>query len=135
MSLILCIDDDSDDMLLFQRSLNRAGLGCSIQQVSTLQEAEDYLSGKDRFGDRAAYPLPNLILTDLAFREGNGVDFLQWFRARPELAHIPVRCVTGSNDPHKRAQARSFGAACVSKTVDFAEVVELVREVLVLNPV
>ena len=134
MGLILCIDDDSNDVLLLERGLLKAGMHCRVYHAWSLQEAEDYLSGERHFADRSSFPLPDVILTDLAFRSGTGIDFLKWFRSRPELARIPVLCVTGSDDPRKREEARRFGAPCVSKTANFAEVVDTVRDMLVSSP-
>ena len=134
MGLILCIDDDSNDVLLLQRSLIKGGIDCPLHHASSLQEAEDYLAGENQFADRLQFPLPDVILTDLAFRGGTGIDFLKWFASHPELARIPVLCVTGSEDPRKREEARRFGAPCVSKSANYIEVVNKIRELLICSP-
>ena len=134
MGLILCIDDDSNDVLLLERGLSKAGMPCRVYHTWSLHEAEDYLAGDRQFADRSRFPLPDIILTDLAFRGGTGIDFLRWFRSRPELETIPVLCVTGSEDPQKREEARRFGAPCISKTADFTDVIDKIRGMLACSP-
>jgi len=125
---ILYIDDDTNDVLLLERSLKREGISCQIYNARSLQEAKDYLAGEGKFVDRT---LPNVVLTDLAFRGGSGLDFLRWLQSHPELARIPVFCVTGSEDPEKREEARKFGAPCFTKTSSFSEVVDHLRSLMV----
>ena len=59
---ILFVDDDSNDMLLVQRALNKAGLSYPLIHKRDGEEAIDYLSGKPPYSDRARHPLPRLIL-------------------------------------------------------------------------
>lgn len=130
MSVILCIEDDPDDFFLMSRRLKGEGIECRLHNVRSLQEAEDYLCGENQFSDRARFPFPDLIVTDLAFRGGTGLEFLQWLRSKAELASITVICVTGSDDPNKLEQARLFGAPCVPKSASYSELATRVRQLL-----
>ena len=114
---ILHIEDDENDSLLFQRAVSRATVPCDVRHVATLKDARSYLLGS--VAREADYVVPNVIVTDLAFRGESGLDFLEWLRSEPRLASIPVICVTGSEDPGKLGQARSYGAKCVAKTTLF----------------
>ena len=131
---ILYVEDDADDVLLFEHSLKRAKIACEVQNVSSLVDAEAYLSGLGPYSDRERFPLPHLIITDLAFRGASGFDFISWLRSQAGLKSIPVICVTGSDDPRKLQQARGFGVSCVGKTSLFREAVEVVQHILAASP-
>lgn len=90
----------------------------------------DYLNGNEPYADRGKFPLPNIIVTDLAFRGESGLYFLNWFHSQDSFRHIPVICVTGSSDPRKLQQARNFGARCVEKCAMLEGVIEIMRELL-----
>ena len=127
---ILYVEDDADDVFLFERSLKKAKVPCEVQNVSSLVDAEAYLGGLGPYADRARFPLPHLIITDLAFRGASGFDFISWLRSQSALKCIPVICVTGSDDPRKLQQARGFGVSCVGKTSLFREAVDVVQQIL-----
>src|SRR5262245_52955111 len=105
---ILFIEDDPDDIFLFQHAFDRAPVPCDIQIVSNVSDAQAYLSGAGVYADREQFPVPKLIITDLGFRGSSGLDFLQWLRYESGLGSIPVFCVSGTDHPAKLEQARSF---------------------------
>ena len=128
--VILLIEDDPDDVFLFKRAVAHSAARCDVQDVSTLQDAEDYLCGSGLYTDRDRYPLPDVIITDLAFRGGSGLEFLSWLQQHPEFGNIPVLCVSGTEDPGKLEQARRFGVKCLPKTGLFDSAVDVVQELL-----
>lgn len=127
---ILYIEDDPDDVLLFRRAFARSRIPCDIRNVGSVEEAEAYLTGEKPYANRENFPVPTLMITDLAFRGGSGFDFLNWLRYHPEFAAIPVLCVSGTDDPRKLEQARNFGARCVAKTAMYREVMQVIEEAL-----
>ena len=56
---ILLAEDDPNDVFFLQRALTKGGIGLPLQIVSDGREALDYLSGAEKFSDRAQYPLPS----------------------------------------------------------------------------
>ena len=58
-------EDDTTDAFFFQRAFRRAGIPVTLHFVRDGQEVIDYLQGTGPFSDRAAYPLPQLLLLDL----------------------------------------------------------------------
>jgi|SRR5688572_8899154 len=127
---ILFIEDDPDDVFLFNRAFEQSRIRCHIYTVDTVERAEDYLTGTGAYGDRQKFPLPNVIVTDLAFRGESGLQFLNWLRFESGLHDIPVICLTGSQDPAKLAQARNFGVMCVQKSALFEESIDALRRLL-----
>jgi CheY-like chemotaxis protein len=127
---ILYIEDDEDDVLLFRRAFAKSRIPCNIQNVGSVEEAEEYLTGGGVYGNREQFPLPTIIITDLAFRQDSGLDFLNWLRYHAEFAPIPIVCLSGTEDPHKLEQARQFGVNCIGKTSMYEEVLKVIESVL-----
>jgi CheY-like chemotaxis protein len=127
---ILFVDDDSNDMLLVQRALNKAGLSYPLIHKRDGEEAIDYLSGKDPYFDRAKHPLPKLILLDIKMPKMTGFDVLNWLRHQPALAKIPVVIFTASVRVEDQSEAQKLGAVGYrTKPVDFGELVDMIRDV------
>jgi CheY-like chemotaxis protein len=127
---ILFVDDDSNDMLLVQRALSKAGLSYPLIHKRDGEEAIDYLSGKFPYSDRAKHPLPKLILLDIKMPRMNGFDVLGWLQCQPALAKIPVVILTASVRVEDRSEAEKLGAAGYrTKPVDFGELVDIIRDV------
>src|SRR5687767_9825440 len=127
---ILFIEDDPDDIFLFDRAFQRCGIPCAIHKAADVKEAQAYLQGTSPYSDRARFPLPDLIITDLAFRGSSGLEFLNWLRFQSGLPSLPVICLTGSSDPAKLAQARDFGAVCISKDALFSNAMPVIQKLL-----
>ncbi|HKQ37493.1 MAG TPA: response regulator [Verrucomicrobiae bacterium] len=127
---ILFIEDDPDDVFLFNRAFEQSRIPCRVHTVNSVEAAEEYLTGAGRYSEREKFPVPNIIVTDLAFRGQSGLEFLNWLRYESGLHHIPVICLSGSDDPGKLEQARKFGAMCVRKTTLFEESIDVLRRLL-----
>jgi CheY-like chemotaxis protein len=127
---ILLIEDDANDVFLFERAFAQSKIPCEVHAVESVMDGMDYLNGNEPYKDRVKFPLPNLIVTDLAFRGESGLYFLNWFHSQDSFRHIPVICITGSSDPQKLQQARNFGARCVEKCAMLGGVIETIRDLL-----
>jgi len=127
---ILHVEDDSNDVLLFQHACQKAEANCSLMAVSDGDEAIAYLSGTGKYGNREQYPLPHLLLLDLKMPRVNGFEVLSWLRKNPKLCCLPVVVLSSSNHEADVRQAYQTGAnSFLVKPVDFNALVELVRTV------
>lgn len=63
---ILLAEDDENDVFFFQRAMSKTGTIHPLQVARDGQEAIDYLQGAGKFAGREEFPLPGLILLDLA---------------------------------------------------------------------
>lgn len=83
------------------------------------EQARTYLSGFERYADRDAYPIPQLILLDLDLPRNSGLEILKWLRAKPALKHIPVVVLTSSGQSGNVDRAYQLGAnSCILESAD-----------------
>ena len=114
MNELLLIEDDSSDVLFFERALEEAG-GEVLLRVA--RDAEEALARL-----REARPPPALIVMDLVLRRGSGLEILEWLRRDPALKDVPVIVLTSSRNPAQLDRARELGVERVElKPAGFAE--------------
>ena len=130
---ILHADDDENDALLIRLALTKAQLVVELRRVRTGQEVLDCLCGVGVYANRSRWPLPRLLLLDWNMPGLDGLGVLSWVRSSPSFRNLPVRIVSGADDPTARLQALSLGAAFVPKTSDFRSVADHVRSILASN--
>lgn len=107
---ILLVEDDRDDIFIFQRALKAARIINPVTIVKNGQEAIDYLSHGGRYTDQAEYPLPFVIFLDLKLPYLDGFEVLSWIRKQPALEPIVVVVLTGSDETRDHQRAYALGA-------------------------
>ena len=128
---ILLAEDDQNDVILFQRAMDRASLSTdSLKVVRDGEKAISYLSGQGLYADRDLYPLPTLLLLDLKMPRKSGPEVLSWIRKQPQLRYLIVVFLTSSNSSDDVRLAYEAGAnSYLVKPVEFTEMVEMIRHV------
>ena len=106
---ILVAEDDEADRFFINRAFTKAGIK-HLVFVEDGQEAIDYLGGEADYSDRAAYPLPDLMLLDLKMPRLNGFDVLEWLRKQPGLRRLLVTILTSSDQATDIDRAYDLGA-------------------------
>jgi CheY-like chemotaxis protein len=125
--IILQVEDDADDVYLFQHAMDQAGPGCSIRVVSDGQMAIEYLKGSGKFADRKAFPLPCLVLLDLKLPHLTGLEVLKWIRGDAGF-DVPVVILSASQQRTDIATAYRLGAnAYLAKPTEHGELLEMAR--------
>jgi CheY-like chemotaxis protein len=107
---ILLVEDNEDDALLIEYALKEAGVRNPLYLVETGEEAISYLSGRDKYTDRAQYPIPRVIFLDLKLPGKSGHDVLDWMQRQPSLEQIVRVVLTGSDDPADLKRSYELGA-------------------------
>lgn len=107
---VLYVEDEETDRFLVEHAFAREGFGSALRMVTHGQAAIDYLSGTGPFAERDRHPLPNLVLLDLNLPGLPGFDVLEWIRAHPAHATLPVVIFTSSGREEDRHRARLLGA-------------------------
>jgi CheY-like chemotaxis protein len=121
---VLLVDNDPTAAALTERGLQSAPSPLQLRVAPDGLEAYRYLSGAGPYADRRAYPVPDVILSDLNLPRFSGLEFLRWLRQQaPEHARsIPVIIVSGVAIPEELEQARAFGAKMfLLKPVNWSE--------------
>src|SRR6266516_722368 len=128
---ILLAEDDPNDVILFQRAMERASLSADSLKVGRdVEEAISYLSGQGIYADRDLYPLPALLLLDLKMPRKSGPEVLSWLRKQPQLRSLIVVFLTSSDSAEDVRLAYEAGAnSYLVKPVEFTEMVEMIRNV------
>lgn len=127
-TLILLAEDNEDDALMFRRAASRSKLTNPLHSVKDGEDAIRYLAGTGPYRDRAAYPLPGLVLLDLKMPRKDGFEVLEWIRAQPHFATLQVVVLSSSDEIADINRAYSLGAnSFLVKPLSFDEFVGMVE--------
>jgi CheY-like chemotaxis protein len=107
---ILLVEDTESDAKLLIRKFGRAGVLNPIIHLNTGDKALAYLQGVNEYADRAAWPLPALIVMDLKLPGLGGLELLPLIRRNRQLKPIPVVVLTAEEDDRIVRGAYELGA-------------------------
>src|SRR5215467_5614832 len=127
-AVILLAEDREDDILLVQRAFAKGEITNPLFIVRDGDEAICYLSGIGRYGNRAEYPLPDLLLLDLKMPKVDGFEVLRWVRQQAGFSALRVIVLTASDQIRDVNTAYRLGAnSFMVKPTDFQNVVEMAK--------
>jgi len=107
---ILLVEDDPNDVFLMKRALKGAAIPNPLRISEDGQQAIDYLAGTDRFADRTAFPVPNLVFLDLKLPYKSGFEVLEWIRTQPSMDSMSVVVLTSSSEEKDIKESYRLGA-------------------------
>jgi CheY-like chemotaxis protein len=108
---ILLVEDDPADSRLVQRAFDKAGVNATLMRLTNGDEAVSYLAGEPPYENRAAHPMPSLVLLDLKLPRRSGLEVLRWIRTRSDgLRRMPVIMLSSSRDALDVDRAYDYGA-------------------------
>src|SRR5690606_36158814 len=105
--LILLVEDDANDVLLFRRAFNKSALDAALITMEGAESAERYLVEDGSPG--CAHP-PSLAILDLKLPGKSGLELLAWIRSRENLRMMPVVIFSSSGEPADVRAAYELGA-------------------------
>src|SRR5208283_1071070 len=135
---ILLIEDNSSDIELTKRALEKGRILNELVVVSDGQEALDYLFGTGAYAGRDPSDVPTLTLLDLKLPKVSGLDVLRRIRTDAITRRMPVVILTSSREEQDMAASYDLGVnSYIRKPVDFEQFVQSVAQLelywLVLN--
>ncbi len=137
-TIILLVEDNSDDEALTLRAFRKSNLRNEVVVVRDGAEALDYLFGTGDFEGRDLNVMPHLILLDLKLPKIDGLEVLRRLRADARTKLLPVVILTSSKEQEDLMKGYSLGAnSYVRKPIDFSQFIESIQQLglywLVLN--
>ena len=125
---ILLVDDSENDRFLMRLAFDKADFRCALPEVGDGSQAIAYLKGEGAYGDRTAFPLPDVMLLDLNMPLQNGFEVLEWLRGEPGLKRLSVVILTASMREEDAHRALDLGANWfLVKPSDIADLVAIIR--------
>lgn len=128
--VVLSVDDNDVDGALLERAFKRTSIPARLYRVSEGPQALAYLSGDGIYRDRDNYPLPDLVLLDLAMPKMSGVEVLRWIREQSLVRKTKVLIFTSSERPEDFKTANEIGAdGYLLKPTKFDDLKKLVKQI------
>jgi CheY-like chemotaxis protein len=128
--VVLSVDDNDVDGALLERAFKRTSIPARLYRVSEGPQALAYLAGDGIYRDRDNYPLPDLVLLDLAMPKMSGVEVLKWIRQQPVVHRTKVLIFTASEKPEDFKAANEIGAdGYLLKPTKFDDLKKLVKQI------
>jgi len=135
---ILLVEDNTDDVLLTLRALQRANILNEVVVARDGVEAYDYLTAEGQYAGRDEKDMPVVVLLDLKMPRMGGLELLEKIRKISNLRFLPVVILTSSNEDRDICESYNLGAnSYIQKPVDFDQFVQSIKTLglywLVLN--
>lgn len=122
---IFLVDDDEDEHLFFQWSLESLNLQVSLHSAYSSDQAERMVQ----------HFVPDIIFLDINLSAKNGFHCLQIFRSIPSLADVPIYMYsTEINDSTVKKALRMGATGCVKKSRDNDQLCKSLKQVLRPEP-
>lgn len=123
--IILAGEDQQTDGFFLQESAKRLKSLTNLHVVATGQEVIDFLK---RTGGHASAPKADLVLLDINMPGKSGHEVLQEIKEDPEIMHIPVVMLSGSDAEKDMFNSYDYRAnAYVVKPRDFNAMLSLME--------
>ena len=135
---ILLVEDNTDDVLLTLRALQRANILNEVIVTRDGHEAYEYLTSQGQYSGKDSCDLPVVVLLDLKMPRMGGLELLERIRSLQNLKLLPVVILTSSKEDQDICESYNLGAnSYIQKPVDFDQFVQAIRTLglywLVLN--
>lgn len=96
---VLLVDDNESILMIISDLLQLIGVTV-IEQSNSVAQAQEKLSNG---------LVPDVVMCDWRFPEGDGLELLKWIRQQPTLSRVPFIMATAERDPEKIREALASG--------------------------
>jgi DNA-binding response OmpR family regulator len=126
--VIFLLENSTDYLFCLDQAFRTSQVMNPLRVARYGNEAILYLKGVGIYGDRTHYPLPSLIIIDLAIPDGSGMAVLGWIRRQAEFNEIPVIILVQPAQEKYVQDAFDRGAnAYYLKRDDLAALAQMIR--------
>jgi CheY-like chemotaxis protein len=120
---ILLIEDDTIEVIKFNRVLKTLGLNHIIFEAENGEDALKILKEKETN--------PDIVILDLNMPKLNGIEFLRILKNDAQLQHIPAIVLTTSNNHTDILECYKIGiAGYLLKPLRYEEYVDRIQKIL-----
>ena len=132
--VIFLLENSTEYLFLLDQGFRRSQIYNPLRVARYGNEAILYLKGVGIYSDRSHYPLPELIIIDLALPDGSGLAVLGWIRRQAEFDNVPVVILVDPDQDKTIQEAFDRGAnAYYLKRDDFEGLARMVRSLETAN--
>lgn len=109
---VLVVDDDLDEQYFALLALEKVlPVSSTVQVVHSGNQAIAYMIGEGKYADRAVYPFPSLVITDLKMVDGDGFNVLEFLQNNPAWNVVPRLMFSNSANDDDVRTAYMLGAS------------------------
>lgn len=129
---VLVVDDDIDEQFFARLALEKVlPHGSTVHVVHGGNEAIAYMIGEGKYADRAVYPFPSLVITDLKMLDGDGFNVLEFLQNNPAWNVVPRLMFSNSTHDDDVRTAYMLGASAYHiKPVTKAQTEQRMRSIV-----
>jgi CheY-like chemotaxis protein len=114
---ILYIDDDQDDLLIFEESVSTLYPDIALYKAQSSEAGVDFLNQLELENKT----FPSLIMIDMNMPKMNGRETLRLIRNNQKWQDIPVAIFTTSANEEDINFCKSYGAPCITKPMSLTD--------------
>lgn len=109
---MLFAEDDPDDKMLLEIALGKLGMR-DYYIARDGVEAIEYLQGSGKFSDKLRFPTPSCLILDVNMPRMNGIEVLEWLKARENQCIVPTILFSGAATERDLRRAYQLGVRTV----------------------
>jgi CheY-like chemotaxis protein len=129
MRTALFVGTDATERGLIEFARKVANVSLNIIFTRSAEDSIAYLKGDRIFAGRQRYPVPDIIIIDLARHRTHAAELTDWLKNWPQFAHIQLCFVGGEDDDGKIPNVPSHGRRFLSKPAGLMSYIALIHEI------
>lgn len=125
---LLLVEDNPGDVRFVKEALSDGQIRNELHTVTDGEEALDFIHRREQYEEA---PRPDIIFLDLSLPRVDGEDLLHEIKHHPELGHVPVIILSGTDEDRIKARDLDEDAdedAVIEKPVTPGELFEVLSE-------
>ena len=109
---LLLVEDDAIYAQFILSALRKSALPLRLNHCTDVDQALAYLRAEPPYSDRAAHPMPDIVLLDVTLGASSGFPVLHWLQENGHLQNEKIRVVilSSSSRTEHLQEALRFGA-------------------------